>query len=73
MSTRSLAEVLLTFGILFTPAFFELRIFGDGRDSLLLNTKSPIRFSVCIVRHLRSGWNFFTRTSARVTSYPSGT
>jgi len=49
---KYIVEVLLTFGIFFTPVFYEVRMFGDKGKWLLLNPASPILegFSACIVR-----------------------
>ena len=46
-------EVLLTFGIFFTPVFYEVGMFGDKGKWLLLNPASPILdgLSACIARH----------------------
>jgi homopolymeric O-antigen transport system permease protein len=50
---KYLVEVLLTFGIFFTPVFYEIRMFGDKGKWLLLNPVAPILegLSACIVRH----------------------
>ncbi len=50
---KYLVEVLLTFGIFFTPVFYDVRMFGDKAKWLLLNPVAPILegLSACIVRH----------------------
>jgi homopolymeric O-antigen transport system permease protein len=50
---KFLVEVLLTFGIFFTPVFYEVSMFGDKSRWLLLNPVSPILdgLSACIARH----------------------
>ena len=49
---RYIVEVVLTFGIFFTPVFFDVRMFGDKGKWLMLNPVAPILdgFSACIVR-----------------------
>ncbi len=39
---KYLVEVFLTFGIFFTPVFYEVRQFGDWAPILLLNPVAPI-------------------------------
>jgi lipopolysaccharide transport system permease protein len=50
---KYIVEVLLTFGIFFTPVFYETSMFGDKGKWLLLNPVAPILegLSACIVRH----------------------
>ena len=50
---KFIVEVLLTFGIFFTPVFYDVGMFGDKGKWLLLNPVSPILdgFSACIARH----------------------
>jgi lipopolysaccharide transport system permease protein len=50
---KFIVEVLLTFGIFFTPVFYDVTMFGDKGKWLLLNPVSPILdgFSACITRH----------------------
>ncbi len=50
---KFIVEVLLTFGIFFTPVFYDVSMFGDKGKWLLLNPVSPILdgFSACIARH----------------------
>ena len=39
---KYIVEVLLTFGIFFTPVFYDVRMFGDKGKWLLLNPVAPI-------------------------------
>jgi len=50
---KYIVEVLLTFGIFFTPVFYDARMFGNKGQWLLLNPVAPIleALSACIVRH----------------------
>ncbi len=50
---KFVVEVLLTFGIFFTPVFYDVGMFGDRGKWLLLNPAAPILdgFSACIARH----------------------
>ncbi len=50
---KYIVEVFLTFGIFFTPVFYEVSMFGNKGKWLLLNPVSPILdgFSACIARH----------------------
>lgn len=50
---KYIVEVFLTFGIFFTPVFYEIHMFGDKGKWLLLNPVAPILegLSACIVRH----------------------
>ena len=50
---KFVVEVLLTFGIFFTPVFFDIGMFGDKGKWLLLNPVSPVLdgFSACVARH----------------------
>ena len=52
---KFIVEVFLTFGIFFTPVFYDVRMLGDKGKWLLLNPVSPIieGFSACLVRHSR--------------------
>jgi len=49
---KFIVDVLLTFGVFFTPVFFDVRMFGDKGKWLLLNPVSPILegLSACIAR-----------------------
>jgi ABC-type polysaccharide/polyol phosphate export permease len=49
---KYIVEVLLTFGIFFTPVFYDVRMFGDKGKWLLLNPVAPILdgLSACIAR-----------------------
>ena len=50
---KFIVEVLLTFGIFFTPVFYEVSMFGDKGKWLMLNPVGPIleALSACIARH----------------------
>jgi len=50
---KFIVEVLLTFGIFFTPVFYDVRMLGDKGKWLLLNPAAPILdgLSACIARH----------------------
>ena len=50
---KFIVEVLLTFGIFFTPVFFDVGMLGDKGKWLLLNPVSPILdgFSASVARH----------------------
>ncbi len=50
---KFIVEVLLTFGIFFTPVFYDVGMLGDKGKWLLLNPATPILdgFASCIARH----------------------
>ena len=50
---KYIVEVFLTFGIFFTPVFYDVRMFGDRGKWLLLNPVAPLLegLSTCIPRH----------------------
>lgn len=50
---KYIVEVLLTFGIFFTPVFYDVRMFGDRGKWLLLNPVAPLLdgLSTCIANH----------------------
>ena len=50
---KYIVEVMLTFGIFFTPVFYDVELFGDWAQILLLNPLAPILegFGDCIVHH----------------------
>jgi lipopolysaccharide transport system permease protein len=50
---KFIVEVALTFGIFFTPVFYDVRMLGDRGKWLLLNPAAPILdgLSACIVHH----------------------
>jgi ABC-type polysaccharide/polyol phosphate export permease len=50
---KYIVEVLLTFGIFFTPVLYDVQMLGDKGKWLLLNPVAPVLegFSSCIVRH----------------------
>lgn len=49
---KYIVEVLLTFGIFFTPVFYDVRMFGDKAKWLLLNPVAPLLEGLgdCITR-----------------------
>jgi lipopolysaccharide transport system permease protein len=50
---KFIVEVLLTFGIFFTPVFYDVSMFGGKGKWLLLNPVSPVldSFSASVARH----------------------
>jgi len=48
---RYIVEIIVTFGIFFTPVFYDIRMFGDKGKWLLLNPVAPLLdgLSTCIV------------------------
>lgn len=50
---KYVVEIGLTFGIFFTPVFYDVRMLGSKGEWLLLNPVSPILegLAACIVRH----------------------
>lgn len=50
---KYIVEVLLTFGIFFTPVFYEVEMFGKWSTILLLNPVAPILEAIraCVVLH----------------------
>jgi len=52
---KYIVEVLLTFGIFFTPVFYDVRMFGNKGKWLMLNPVAPILegLSACITRQQR--------------------
>ena len=50
---KYIVEIFLTFGIFFTPVFFDVRMFGDRGQLFMLNPFAPLLdgLSTCIVRH----------------------
>ena len=50
---KYIVEVLLTFGIFFTPVFYDIRMLGPKGKWLLLNPVAPILdgLSACVARH----------------------
>jgi lipopolysaccharide transport system permease protein len=50
---KYIVEVFLTFGIFFTPVFYDVRMFGDRGTWLLLNPIAPLLegLSGCIAHH----------------------
>ncbi len=58
---KYIVEVLLTFGIFFTPVFYDVRMFGDKGKWLLLNPAAPILegLSACITRQQSPDLSWF--------------
>lgn len=58
---KFIVEVFLTFGIFFTPVFFDVSMFGNKGKWLLLNPVSPIidDFGACVARHQSPNWPWF--------------
>jgi lipopolysaccharide transport system permease protein len=58
---KFLVEVFLTFGIFFTPVFYDVNMFGDKGKWLLLNPLSPIvdGFGTTVARHQSLDVNWF--------------
>jgi lipopolysaccharide transport system permease protein len=50
---RYIVEIFLTFGIFFTPVFFDARMFGDRGKWLMLNPFAPLLdgLNICITHH----------------------
>jgi lipopolysaccharide transport system permease protein len=50
---RYIVEIFLTFGIFFTPVFFDARMFGDRGKWLMLNPFAPLLdgLNTCITHH----------------------
>jgi homopolymeric O-antigen transport system permease protein len=50
---KYVVEIVLTFGIFFTPVFYDVRMLGDKGHWLLLNPLAPILegLGACVVRH----------------------
>jgi lipopolysaccharide transport system permease protein len=50
---KFIVEVFLTFGIFFTPVFYDVSMFAEKGKWLLLNPISPILdgFAACVTRH----------------------
>lgn len=50
---KYIVEAVLTFAIFFTPVFYDVRMFGDKGNWLLINPAAPVleSFSDCVARH----------------------
>lgn len=50
---KYIVEILLTFGIFFTPVFYDVSMFGGKAKWLLLNPVAPLLdgLSNCMTRH----------------------
>ncbi|MGB6199997.1 MAG: hypothetical protein WA871_07275 [Candidatus Acidiferrales bacterium] len=62
---KYIVEVFLTFGIFFTPVFYDVSMFGAKAKWLLLNPIAPILdgLSTCIVRHQSPNLHWLTYSS----------
>jgi ABC-type polysaccharide/polyol phosphate export permease len=58
---RFIVEILITFGIFFTPVFYDVGMFGDKGRWLLLNPVSPILdgFGACLARQQSPDLHWF--------------
>jgi lipopolysaccharide transport system permease protein len=58
---KFIVEVLLTFGIFFTPVFYDASMFGNKGKWLLLNPAGPILDGLgsCIARHQSPNLGWF--------------
>jgi lipopolysaccharide transport system permease protein len=63
---KFIVEVFLTFGIFFTPVFYDVAMFGNKGKWLLLNPISPILdgFSACVARHQSPDLSWFAYSLA---------
>jgi lipopolysaccharide transport system permease protein len=63
---KFLVEVFLTFGIFFTPVFFDVSMLGDKGKWLLLNPISPLLdgFSASVARHQSPDLRWFAYSLA---------
>jgi len=63
---KYIVEVVLTFGIFFTPVFYDVGLFGEWAWVLLLNPLAPILegLAACVVRHEAPalGWLGYSAT-----------
>lgn len=59
---KYIVEIFLTYGIFFTPVFYEVRMFGRFGKLLMLNPVAPLLdgLSACIVRHQSPDIGWFT-------------
>jgi lipopolysaccharide transport system permease protein len=50
---KYLVEVMITFGIFFTPVFYDVRMLGEKGKWLMLNPAAPLLdgLSLCVVQH----------------------
>jgi lipopolysaccharide transport system permease protein len=68
---KYLVEVVLTFGIFFTPVFYDVKMFGDWAPILLLNPLAPILegLAACIVHQQAPllGWVAYSAGISVVT------
>lgn len=72
---KYIVEVFLTFGIFFTPVFYDVRMFGDRGKYLMLNPVAPLLdgLSTCIVHHESPDLHWFLYSLAfSLASFLSG-
>jgi len=58
---KYIVEVFLTFGIFFTPVFYDVHMFGDRAKWMMLNPIAPLLdgLSTCIARHASPDIHWF--------------
>jgi ABC-type polysaccharide/polyol phosphate export permease len=63
---KYLVEIALTFGIFFTPVFYDVGMFGDWAPILLLNPVAPVLegLAACIVHHQAPALNWLAYSAA---------
>jgi len=63
---KYIVEVVLTFGIFFTPVFYDVHMFGNAGKWLLLNPAAPILegLSACIIRQQTPDLLWFSYSAA---------
>src|SRR5579859_2903373 len=71
---KFIVEVMLTFGIFFTPVFYETGMFGNKKTWLMINPASAILdgFSACIVHHRSPDLLWFAYSSAIALAFAIG-
>lgn len=69
---KYIVEILVTFGIFFTPVFYEVDLFGSQRHLLMLNPAAPIlegfRNVIVLHRPPELGWFLYAAVVAAVTA-----
>jgi lipopolysaccharide transport system permease protein len=69
---KFIVEILLTFGIFFTPVFYDVSMLGDKGKWLMLNPLAPVLdgFGACIARHQQPDlhWLAYSLVFALVSS-----
>lgn len=72
---KYIVEVFLTFGIFFTPVFYDIRMLGDRGKWLLLNPIAPLieGLNNCVIRHQSPDLNWYVYSFAfSVGAFVSG-